>query len=196
MKVCSVVLSGGNSSRMGTNKSLLKLNGKTVIESIIKQLERCSDEIVVSANNNKDYDFLSVPIINDRFNNKGPLAGMEAALYYIKADYYVIAACDMPFVDSKVYRYLINNIGSHDAIIPVYQGRIHPVSGVFKRDVLPHIQHLLNRDQLSIRKLFNHINVKFMEEFTTIPSSQLENHFFNMNKPADYEKAKFLSGLL
>ncbi|MFD2778373.1 molybdenum cofactor guanylyltransferase [Ornithinibacillus salinisoli] len=192
MKICSVVLSGGKSSRMGTNKALLELHDKKVIEHIIEQLNDCGDQIVVVANEKSDYDFLNVPILSDRYQNKGPLAGMETVMYHVEADLYLFSACDMPFVAPQIYHYLMDHLVDKDAIVPVFQDHIHPLSGIYKRSCLPFIQELIHNNQLSVRNLFKHMNVTFVEDYAGIPSDKLKKHFFNMNHPSDYEKAKLL----
>ncbi|WP_196493694.1 molybdenum cofactor guanylyltransferase [Ornithinibacillus caprae] len=192
MNICSVVLSGGKSSRMGMNKSLLMLKDRMVIELIIEELWTISDQVVVITNNKPDYEFLQVPLIHDRYRDKGPLAGMEAALHHVDADRFIVSACDTPFIDARVYQFLLDQMEKHDAVVPVFNNRLHPLSGIYKRTILPHVEKLLENDRLSIRKLFDHIDVKMIDEFGNLSYDTLNKHFFNMNNPSDYETAKSL----
>lgn len=120
MKTCGVVLSGGKSSRMGTNKSLLMINNKKVIEHIVDELEKFTDKVVLITNEPKLYSFLQLETYSDRYIDKGPLAGLEAALHYVEADIFLITACDMPFIDEQVYTYLLKQLDNYDEI-----GRAH-----------------------------------------------------------------------
>ncbi|WP_163969810.1 molybdenum cofactor guanylyltransferase [Oceanobacillus halotolerans] len=190
MKRCGVILSGGKSSRMGKNKSLLELNGQTVIEHVMDTMEECSDTLVIITNEPSRYTHLSIPLQRDRFHYQGPLAGIESGMYYHEADVYFIAACDMPFVHKDVYDQLFNQLGRYEAVVPVYDGQIHPLSGIYKRSVLPVIQQLLNDDQRKVKKLLDAVQVHYVHDFSGIPQELVEKHFFNMNHPEQFEHAK------
>src|SRR5690625_999693 len=129
MLTCGVVLAGGQSSRMGTNKSLLPIHGKAAIVHIVEELKHCVDDVIIIANETKPYQFLNREIFSDRYSGYGPLAGLESALFHQTADLYLLAACDMPFVSCRVYKFLAEQIGEHDAVIPVYGSREHPLAG-------------------------------------------------------------------
>ncbi len=190
MKISGVVLSGGKSSRMGTNKSLLTLDGKPVIEHITNELQLVSHTVSVISNTPSSFDFLDFDLYGDRYLNSGPLAGLESAFYHIDADVYICAACDMPFVHKNVYNYLLHSLGEFDAVIPIYKEKMHPLSGIYTSNVLPEIQQLLANSQLKVRELFDQITVKYVRDFGGIPEYILTRHFFNMNYPDQYEEAK------
>lgn len=190
MVSCGVILSGGKSSRMGTNKSLLQLDNKPVIEQIADELKKCTDKLIINANDRVIYDFLHLPIIADRYVEKGPLAGIETALYHVDADLFFIAACDMPFINEVVYRYLQTKLDSYDAVIPVYGNYMHPLAGIYHKRILTKIQAQLDQNALQIKRLFDHCKVNFVHTFENIPDNLLRKHFFNMNDPRQYEIAK------
>ncbi|MBP1950764.1 molybdenum cofactor guanylyltransferase [Virgibacillus litoralis] len=190
MNISGVVLSGGKSSRMGTNKSLLTLEGKPVIEHITNELQLVSHTVSVISNNPSSFDFLNLDLYGDRYLNSGPLAGLESAMYNIGADVYIFAACDMPFVHKDVFNYLLQSLGEYDAVIPIYKEKMHPLSGIYTCNVLPNIQQLLANNQLKVRELFDHINVKYVRDFGHISEHILTRHFFNMNYPDQYKEAK------
>lgn len=81
-KITGVVLCGGKSSRMNTDKALLKLGEKTIIEIIYKKLKSVFDEVIISANDSEKYKFLDAQIIKDIYKDRGPLAGIHSALKY------------------------------------------------------------------------------------------------------------------
>lgn len=192
MHKCGIVLSGGKSSRMGTNKSLLRLDGKEVIMHIVEELQTCTDDIFIITNDPPIYEFIGRPMVSDRYENKGPLAGLETALYHIKADVYMVAACDMPFISCQVYDYLVQQIEGYDAVVPIYEGQAHPLAGVYKRTVLSSIQQQLEKNVLRMNSFFKHIDIKYVTHFDSIHDHTLKKHFFNMNHPEQYEEAKTL----
>src|SRR5699024_4008935 len=190
MPLCGVILAGGQSSRMGTTKSLLRLNNKTVIEHIAETLCTCTDTCIFVANKPWQYTFLGLPIYRDRYVGKGPLAGLETALFHVEADVFVVAACDMPFIHTSIYHCLLQQRADYDAVIPVYNGQIHPLAGIYKKEVLPVIKKMLDADERKVKSLFDHVHVKYVATFPGIPEEVLYKHFFNMNTPAQYEEAK------
>ncbi|WP_188453910.1 molybdenum cofactor guanylyltransferase [Virgibacillus oceani] len=192
MKSCGVILSGGKSSRMGKNKSLLSLHNKPVIEHIALVLNECTDNIIVIANETDKYSFLGLPVYKDRYKNKGPLGGLEAALHYSKADVFLFAACDMPFINQDVYNYLLDQLNDYDAVIPIYENKMHPLAGIYRRSILPKIQQQLDMDDRKVRNLFKYMKVNYIHRFAPLSENLLQRHFFNMNFPAQYEQAKLL----
>lgn len=192
MLTCGVVLSGGQSTRMGTNKSLLPIDGKVAIAHIVDELTKCVNDIIVIANEKQPYKFLKQPIYADRFQDKGPLAGLESALYHHDADLYYMAACDMPFVSCQVYNVLSKQAEDFDAIIPIYEGREHPLAGIYRRSILPHVQNNINNDRLRMNSFHHDIKVKYVDTFPSVDDQTIQRHFFNMNNPKQYEAAKRL----
>src|SRR5699024_6470535 len=190
MRICGVILSGGKSSRMGTTKAFLELDGKPAITHIADELKKTSQHVMVITNEPADYQFLGLELYRDRYTNMGPLAGIETAIYHIDADVYIFSACDMPYIHPDVYQYLMRSLNYDDAHIPIYTDRMHPLSGIYTKNVLPQIQILLDNDQRKIRALFDHITVNYVSDYNGIPKHVLDKHFFNMNNPDQYEMAK------
>src|SRR3954447_5197806 len=104
----AIILAGGKSSRMGTNKALLDLNGRMVIEGIVEKLEKTVDEIIIVTNTFADYEFLKLPMVEDKWKDMGPLAGIEAGLNASKTEHNLIVACDMPFISVELGKYLLS----------------------------------------------------------------------------------------
>lgn len=192
MRTCGIILAGGKSSRMGTNKALLEIDNKSVIEHIAHELKQCTNEVVIIANDTATYSFLNLRQISDRYVNKGPLGGLETALHHIDADTFFIAACDMPFINRQVYENLLDQLNNYDAVVPIYQKRQHPLAGIYKRSVLPNIQAQLTAGDYRVRGFFKDIKMKYVDHFSNIPDHIVERHFYNMNNPEEYEAAKVL----
>jgi len=190
MGVSAAILAGGKSSRMGTNKSLLLLDGKSVIERISNSLQDMCNECFIIANDQKPYEQLGMPIYQDDHPGQGPLAGLEAALIHAKSDLVLLAACDMPFADPAVYRLLLDQLGGADAAVPVYAGRMHPLSGLYRKTALPAVQSCLEQGNLRMKSFLNLIQTKELSHFPELGPDILDKHFFNMNTPEEYEAAK------
>jgi len=193
VKTIGVILAGGKSTRMGTNKSLLKVDNVPSIERVSHTLEDVTDELILISNEQQTYDHLNIKQYSDRFVDKGPLAGLETALYHTDADWYVIAACDMPFVSKDIYEYLLSKRDeTTDAIIPKLDGRDHPLSGIYHRSVLPAIQKQIKQNNLRVKSFFDAIRITYVEDYSMFNEEIVTKHFFNMNNPKQYDEAKTL----
>jgi molybdenum cofactor guanylyltransferase len=192
MKAAAIILSGGKSSRMGTNKALLKINEKTNIERIANTLRLLFDELILVTNDPETYKFLEVKIVNDHYPGMGPLAGVHAGLIASNYDLNFVVACDMPFVSGELAEALVNNGAHYDAVIPVLNGRQQPLFSVFQKRTADQIGECIKNERLRMKHLLDDLHVLYMteQELQAYSSVDLDRVFFNMNHPNEYEEAK------
>lgn len=193
MDICAVILCGGQSTRMGTNKSLLEINNQKVIDILVEELKQITDSTILIANDKAPYEYLNLPIYKDRYLDSGPLAGIEAAMHHVESKSYLFAACDMPFINKDIYKYLFQFLGDVDAVVPKYEGRVHPLASIYQRTCLPIIQEKLEEGDFRVRSFYDEINIKYVEDFDSFDSFDVKKHFFNMNNPTQYKEAKDLA---
>ncbi|WP_442597025.1 molybdenum cofactor guanylyltransferase [Neobacillus sp. D3-1R] len=179
-----IILAGGNSSRMGTNKALLKIGQKTVIEKVIEEIRPITSELIVVTNHFDEYEFLGLPLVADKRKGMGPLAGLEAGLLASSTEKNLLVACDMPFISQTLAQLLLEQLSQNDAAVPYVEGRMHPLFAAYRKSCLPEIQKSLDENQLRMRSFFERIRLKVMDELK-IDTMTL----FNMNEPSEYEKA-------
>lgn len=196
MKAAAILLSGGKSSRMGTNKALLKINGKTNIERIRDELIKLFDEVILVTNEPEEYRFLNLKTVTDEYPGKGPLAGIHAGLKASSFDANLVVACDMPFVSAELAESMVKNLGHHDAVVPVIGGRRHPLFAVYQKSIMEAAEASIGKDRLRLQHLFENLDVHFLTEqdLETYSNGSLERIFFNMNKPEEYEQALLEAG--
>ncbi|MBT2657703.1 molybdenum cofactor guanylyltransferase [Bacillus sp. ISL-18] len=192
MKAAAIILAGGKSSRMGTNKALLKINEKTNIERIVDKLKLLFDDIILVTNDSEQYEFLSVRMVPDHYPGQGPLAGVQAGLTASDYDLNLIVACDMPFLSNELAEALVTNALHYDAVIPVIHGKQQPLFSVFKKQTAAVIEEQIQAGQLRMKHLLDHLNVLYLteKELETYCQMGLDQVFFNMNHPEEYEEAK------
>jgi molybdenum cofactor guanylyltransferase len=192
MRAAAIILSGGKSSRMGTNKALLKINEKTNIERIADTLRRSFNDIILVTNHPEDYQFLEVQMVADHYPDNGPLAGVHAGLLSSDYDTNFIVACDMPFVSVELAEALVQKCGDYDAVIPVINGVQHPLFAVFHKRVTDKVAKSIEAGRLRLKHLLDDLKVLYVTEkdLQAYSSIDLERVFFNMNHPNEYEEAK------
>lgn len=175
---------------MGTAKSSLTFGSMTSLDLIASTLSKVTGTIIV---NQKERKNVSYPVVGDIYEDAGPLAGLHAAMKEKPATWFVLSACDTPFVSEEVYRHLIQEADeSVDAVIPVYEGRFQPISGVYHIRILDELDSYLSQGGRKVRGLFDHIKIKERSSFPDIEQEKLSMHFFNMNTPEEYALARDL----
>jgi molybdenum cofactor guanylyltransferase len=192
MKAGAIILSGGKSSRMGKNKALLPFKDKTNIERIRDELQSLFDDIILVTNDPESYEFLNLKTVSDEFPGKGPLAGIHAGLMASDYEENIVVACDMPFVSAELASTLVQNLKHNDAIIPVINGKQHPLFAAYQKRIVPEIEACLTEDRLRVIHLLDKLNVRYLEEndLQAYSDGSLDEIFFNMNVPEEYEEAK------
>ena len=191
MKTTGIILAGGKSSRMGTNKALLTIDGKTVIERIVNQLDQIVDEIIVVTNQFHDYKFLQLPMVEDKWKGMGPLAGIQAGLNASSTARNLVVACDMPFISIELGKYLLTQLDQYQAAVPEISGQLHPLFAAYRKDICEAVSKSLSENQLRMRQLLHTIHVKIIENelLDSLGISTEEIYFFNMNHREEYHKA-------
>lgn len=195
MEATGIILAGGRSSRMGTNKALLEINGKTVIENIVNELQPIVNNIIIVNNSFEDYQFLKLPMVKDSWTGMGPLAGIQAGLAASETEKNLIVACDMPFVSSQLGGILLRELTEFQAVVPEISGQLHPLFAAYRKEVQGEAEKALEQNQLRIRSIFRNIHVRIMDnnELMNLGFHMKESDFFNMNHPEEYEQAKTMS---
>ncbi|OOE09890.1 molybdenum cofactor guanylyltransferase [Fictibacillus arsenicus] len=186
--ICAgIVLAGGESRRFGSPKAIAMWNNKTFIEYSIESLTPHADKILVITREEllttltKDSSkFIRIFEDVPRYKGKGPLAGIYTGMISQKADYYLVTPCDMPLMSSSMYQKWLTAAqeGEYDCVIPVLNGKIYPLNGVYKKTCLPDIDFCLQEHNYKVLKLLQRKNTKYIEV-----EEEEEHYFKNVNTP-------------
>lgn len=182
MNVGAIILAGGKSSRMGTDKGLLSLNGKPMIALVMDTLKPITDDIIIISNN-VAYEVFGVPVYEDLIKDAGPLAGIYTGLKHSKYAKNIVVSCDVPFVSEKLLHYLINSCKDYDVTIPIKNNRTHQVIGIYDKKCVSIFKNELYNNQLKMKVALEKINLNIVDanqfdekEFTNINTSvELKN---------------------
>ena len=131
------ILTGGRSSRMGTDKALMEIEGRPLALRIAEELAKSCGSVSL-VGDPALYGTLGLPVVRDTFPGQGPLAGIEAALGASSVDWNLIVACDMPALESVTIEPLFAGeslFGNFaDCSVPEYaDGRLEPLCAVYRR---------------------------------------------------------------
>jgi molybdopterin-guanine dinucleotide biosynthesis protein A len=104
-----LVLAGGRSLRMKTDKATLQYHDKMQSEHCFEMLSSVCQEVYLS--NRKEQEswvgYRGLPQINDRYEGTGPLVGILSAMRTHPQAAWLVVACDMPFLDSRLIGELV-----------------------------------------------------------------------------------------
>jgi len=140
----AVILAGGQSRRMGQDKSLLPVDGQPLIARIAQQLAPCFPEVLISSNDPGKYRFLGLPVIADEVPGQGPLMGILSSLKAAGRERVLMLACDIPVLDLAFIRELLRLSGDADIVMPVSpDGRREPLFAVYRKSVIPRAEAAL-----------------------------------------------------
>lgn len=191
MKLSAIVLAGGQSKRMGTNKAFVEFQGITLIEKVIDSLKKIPsiDEIIIAANKDFPQKIENVSYVYDEISHLGPLSGILAGLKHSSHEYSFVVACDMPFVESKFISEIIQKINNHDVVVTVSDKGLEPLFGIYSKNCIDAIEKALSEDKRKIIDFYPYVNV------LTVPAEELgkegaDNFLTNINTKEELQKAQ------
>ena len=106
--ITAIVLAGGKSSRMGSDKALLLYKNKTFLEHVVCAIKPLVDEILIISDN-KDHQVNDCTTIPDLILNSGPIAGIYTGLKNSKTENNLVLSCDIPLVQTSILEFIIKN---------------------------------------------------------------------------------------
>lgn len=188
MSVSAAILAGGQSRRMGTDKSFILLDGKPLIRHVIDQLEPLAIPMIIITNQPEKYTQFSLPLFKDAIPDKGSLGGLYSAVSYSQADYTLCVACDMPFLNTNLLRFLIEQRQGFDATVPRIGEHPEGLHAVYHKNCLPFMQKQVEQQRLKITEFLAQIEVNWVDEAAIYPFDPQMKSFINLNSPNDFTK--------
>lgn len=162
MKVNTIILAGGKSSRMGQDKGLMNLNGKPMIQHVIEVAKTKSEEIMIISNQ-ANYQQFGYKVYPDEIKNKGPLAGIYTGLKHSMTEWNVVLSCDTPFIHPSLLQFLIAQAQGCDITILQKNEQIHPLIGIFNKNCLATFKTCLDANELTLKSVYKKLNLKVVD---------------------------------
>ena len=193
-----VVLCGGQSLRMGNDKSKLMLQGQTFLQHVFSKISSVADPVVISvrqqANDSVDLARLVEPVgvkfVTDEMPDLGPLEGLRVGLQALSTDveWAFVSGCDAPLIQTRLITHLAGLIGDYQAVVPVNGKHIFGLTAIYRTDIHEQISNHIYRQQLRVSKLVQDLTVLFVDVKTLVPFDPDLGSLMNVNRPEDYEK--------
>ena len=196
--ITAFILAGGLGKRLNTDKALLKLGDRHLIEIIYEKLQRIFPRIFISANNPELYRFLKIDIIPDIKKGIGPLGGLHACLNSSQTEMNFFIGCDMPLINRHFISSFIATEFESKILLPKADNYIQYLCGLYRKSCLSIIEDILNADEASEGKTGNY-SMRNLIAKCGYRLFDVEEHslfrseiFMNINTHEDYEKMKRL----
>jgi len=192
-----IALAGGKGLRFGRDKILETIGNKNLLERVVFTLSFFgSDIIIVTATKQSLPLFIDYPklrVITDTYPNKGPLGGVYTGLAASALFYNLVVACDMPFLNRALLRYMVQLSPNFDLVIPRLGDMVEPLHAVYSKNCVAPIEYLLKQGNLQVAQLLTLVRVRYVEaeEINRFDPEHLS--FFNVNTEADLKRARELT---
>jgi molybdopterin-guanine dinucleotide biosynthesis protein A len=184
------VLAGGKSTRMGRDKAVLSLNGRTLLETALAAARSAAREVFILGPSRLYGGY--GPTIADIFPGCGPLGGIHAALKHATTELNLVIAVDTPFLSSPLLAYLGERARASGAMVtaPEINGYPQPLCAIYSRDFLPIAEQALGEGNYKIVPLFPRGRTTLIGESELLPFAFTAEMFENLNTPEDLERAR------
>lgn len=182
MHITGIVLAGGKSSRMGTDKGLLNYKGKKLVEYSIDLMRKYCNDLIISTNN-PEYRQFGIPALEDEFPEKGPAGGIFTALKKSITDWNLVVACDMPFLNRNFMDTLLSGSGNSCGVVPVHDGLFEPLAALYHKSLAVTLADAIKNDHLSMHRIIRSANVSLLPVENLLKEFPLL--FENLNYPLE-----------
>lgn len=189
------IIAGGKSRRMGRDKAFVQLGGQTLIERVIAASAKLGQtETILIANQPEDYRQFGLPIYRDILPDKGSLGGIYTALMKAKTDWVLALACDMPFINPDLLRFMIERMDDDiDIVVPRVNGYPQGLHALYRKTCIAPIERQLAANRLKIIRFYDSMRLRALDESDYAAFDRDGRCFANLNTPAQLaEAAAFL----
>ena len=179
-----IILAGGKSQRMGTDKGLLPLNGKPFIKHIYEAMKPIFGDNIVVVSSNAAYDAFGYNRIEDLVSDKGPVGGLYTALKQSKTKFNLVLSVDVPLITTELVKWLVDNHDDGYLVTQVQVGeKVSPLVAVYDRALRTLLGEHMAGNQLKLRDVIAEINPQ-----TLMIPEKWSNQLQNINTEEDYKK--------
>lgn len=161
--VTGIILAGGKSSRMGTDKGLVLYKKKPMIQHIINHLKDAGIQKIMIVSANEEYSRFKTSVFKDIIPNKGPLGGIYTGLKHTTTEWNLITSCDVPNVTSACFKLLMDKGGTTNVTVLKEKNRTHHLIGLYHKSVKDQAADHLYNGNLKVSHLNHDAGVTYIE---------------------------------
>jgi molybdopterin-guanine dinucleotide biosynthesis protein A len=185
------ILAGGESSRMGRDKAMLEIGGKTLIERAASLCEPLVANITLMGNPDR-FKTIRFPALADQWHAAGPLGAIATALGTAQQPWCLVLACDMPNVSANFLEWILERASksSADAVVPETSRGLEPLCAIYRAAHALNLSAALDAGVRKVTDGLARLNVELIGENEWRKFSPDGDLFQNLNTWEDYLSAK------
>lgn len=202
-----VILAGGKSRRMGTDKAFLKVGGRMLIQRVLDVVEALCDDVVIVTNTPERYASFGTRLVTDIVPGAGALGGLYTGLHAASRHCSLVVACDMPFLNRALLQYMADLVGEFDAVIPALgtvcpdlsdtsnarRWGLHPLHAAYTKACLLPIERAIQQGDLRVIAFLPEVRVRFISPEEVDRFDPERRSFFNANTPEELAQARAMA---
>lgn len=194
MKISGLVLAGGRSARLGTDKRAVRLGGITLLDRALGLLAGLSDDVMIAAPPDALSAGRTARVIPDPTPGRGPMAGIQAGLTHARRERVLVIPVDMPMLTATFLRFLVEVDPDAAVTVPVWTAGLEPLVAVYHAACASTLAELLARGATAVHAFINSspLRVHRVEERDIRRYGEPSELFHNINTPADLTRAEAL----
>lgn len=184
MTLTAVLLAGGESRRMGTDKAEIVFNGEPLWQRQLRILRELRPEkIFVSARAERAWLPADAELLLDQPPSRGPISGLAVALARMRTSHLIVLAVDMPFVTAAHLQKLSERANPSCGVVPMIGDRAEPLAAVYPREVDVDLAQALAGNDWSLQPLVRHLADAGKIQFFDVSAEA--DLYRSVNEPSD-----------
>ena len=191
----AIIFAGGLGTRLGSvKKALLDVGGEPIVERVLDAVRPLAAHVIVVDNDGSLAHLPEVEIVPDVETRAGVLTALYSGLSATTTELCLVVACDMPFLDTRLLRWLVEQAPSYDVVIPAVAEQMDPMHAVYRRErCLQAIGRALQRGEKRMTAYLEDVRVREVGEAELRAIDPELHSLFNVNTPEDLEWARRLA---
>ncbi len=183
-----IILAGGENSRIGQEKALLKIGERTFIEEQVSSLKKIFKEIIIVTNNRRNFKDMDAKVVTDIVPHSGPLGGLYTGLAVSSNIHCFVIGCDMPLINLELIKFMVDNINENDIIIPLTSRGKETLFAIYSINCLETIKQQIELKNLKLIDILKYHKVRYISQKEIEKYDHEGFSFFNVNILKDYEE--------
>ena len=183
----AAILAGGKSQRFGSNKALAPWFSCRLIDAVVQAAKKVCQKVIIIAKDPRPYSYLGLPIYPDIVFGKGPMAGLQSALYHTETERVLLLGCDMPILSTELLNQMWKIPTWAPIIIPGTPHGLEPLHAIYHKSLLYLVNYQISAGRLSLQSFIRklpHFTVDIQKRYP------FTEYFSGANTPKELAELK------
>lgn len=185
----ALILAGGMSKRMGTEKAFLRFGPSTLLEHVLSIVRPIFKEVLIVAKEEAPFQRYGVRVVTDLFPKADAMGGIATGLSRARGQFVFAFACDMPFLNKDLISYMVDQRTGYDLVIPRSRRGPEPLFAVYSKRCLPILKGRIERGERKLADLSGQVRTRIISGEEIHQFDPQERSFINVNTVSEYLQA-------